>query len=91
MRGKNNNLKNPLKFPLLILSQDGNVLYITITNKRCAAEWIFDSGCTYHIYIHRHWFTTYKPLNSDVVLMGDDIQYNVADVDTIQIKTHEGI
>ena len=40
---------------------------------------------------HRDCFSTYKPLNVGVVLMGNDAQCNVVGIDTIRIKTLDGI
>jgi len=49
---------------------DGNVLCVTTSNNRYAVEWVLDSGCKYHMCPYREWFSTYKPLDSGVVLMG---------------------
>ena len=40
---------------------------------------------------HRDCFSAYKPLNVGVVLMGNDAQCNVVGIDTIRIKTLDGI
>ena len=39
----------------------------------------------------RDWFSTYELLDVGVVLMGDDAQYDVVGIGTIQIKTHDSI
>ena len=44
---------------------DGDVL----CDNRCVVEWILDSDCTYHICPRTDWFSTYKPLDSRVVLV----------------------
>ena len=36
-------------------------------------------------------FATFEPLDSGVVLMGNDAQCKVAGIGTIQIKTHDGV
>ena len=50
-----------------------------------------DSGCTYHICPHRDWFSTYEPLDSSVVLIGNNAQCSVTGMGTVQVKTHDGV
>ena len=50
-----------------------------------------DSGCTYHMCPHRDWFSTYEPLDSGVVLMGNNAQYSVVGIGTVQIKTRDSV
>ena len=38
----------------------------------------------------RDWFVTYEPVESGVVLMGNDAECKVARIRTVQIKTHDG-
>ena len=40
---------------------------------------------------HRDWFSTYEALDASVVLMGNDAQCNAVGIDTVRIKTHDGI
>ena len=35
-------------------------------------SWIIDSTCSYHITPNKHWFDTYKLVNSGSILMGND-------------------
>jgi len=67
------------------------VLCNTITNKRCATEWVLDSGCTYHKCPYKDSFSTYMLLDSGVMLVGNDAQCNVVGIGTIHIKTYDGI
>ena len=52
--------------------------------------WVLDSGCTFHMCPRRDWFVTYEPVDSGVVLMGNDAECKVAGIGTVQIKTHDG-
>ena len=70
---------------------DGDVLLVTATDSRGATEWVMDSGCTYHMCPHRDWFSTYESLDSGVVLMGNNAQCSVANIGTVQIKTHDRV
>jgi len=40
---------------------------------------------------HKDWHLTYKPLDSGVVLMGNNAQCSIAGIDTVQIKTYGGV
>ena len=50
-----------------------------------------DSGCIYHMCPHRDWFSTYEPLDSGVVLMGNNTQCSIAGIGTVQIKIHDNV
>ena len=50
-----------------------------------------DSGYIYYICPHRDWFSTYEPLDSGVVLMGNNAQYSVVGIGTVQIKTRDSV
>ena len=36
-------------------------------------QWILDSGYSYHICPHKHWYVTYEKKFGDNVLMGNDV------------------
>jgi len=40
---------------------------------------------------YKDWFSTYDPVDSNVVHMGNNAQCNVTGIDTVKIKTHDGI
>lgn len=65
-----------------------NVLAVFIGSS--CNEWIFDFGCTFHIYPNRSWFDTCKVVNG-VVLLKDNKWLFVVNVDTIQIRMCNGI
>ena len=70
---------------------NSDVLCVITTKNRCVVEWVLDYGCTFHMCPHRDWFSRYEPLESGVVLMGNDAKCNVIGTGTVQIKTHDGI
>lgn len=52
-----------------IFNDAENVLAVFIGSS--CNEWIFDFGCTFHIYPNRSWFDTCKVVNG-VVLLKDN-------------------
>ena len=40
---------------------------------------------------HKDWFPTYDPIDSTIVHMANNAQYNVTGIGTIKIKTHDGV
>ena len=66
-----------------------------VTFAGCVAghdEWILDSACSFHIYINREWFSSYKPVQSgDVVRMGDDNPCEIVGIGSVQIRSHDGM
>ncbi|KAL6592119.1 hypothetical protein ACP70R_049571 [Stipagrostis hirtigluma subsp. patula] len=69
---------------------------VLIAFARCAVkmedQWVLDSAASYHICIHKDWFTTYQPTHSGgSVLMGDDRPRKIEGIGSIQIKMHDGM
>ena len=89
MRGTKN-LKNPLKTFIVESDFDSDVLFATFIEKGSTSYWILDFGCPYHMCPHKHQFSMYEPINTNLVHIGRDAQYNVAEVGIIKIKTHDG-
>ncbi|KAE8691239.1 hypothetical protein F3Y22_tig00110890pilonHSYRG00161 [Hibiscus syriacus] len=67
---------------------EGDMLSISTTQLTDA--WILDSGCSYHITPNREWFSTYRPVNSGSVYLGDDRCCNIVGIDDVRIKMHDG-
>ncbi|KAE8719673.1 hypothetical protein F3Y22_tig00109926pilonHSYRG00011 [Hibiscus syriacus] len=67
---------------------EGDMLSISTTQLTDA--WILDSGCSYHITPNREWFSTYKPVNSGSVYLGDDRCCNIVGIGDVRIKMHDG-
>ena len=74
---------------------DGDVLLATSLATTCGRglddNWVLDSGCTYHMCPRRDWFITYEPVDTGVVLTGNNVECKVAGIGTVQIKTHDGV
>ncbi|KAE8680841.1 pentatricopeptide repeat-containing protein [Hibiscus syriacus] len=66
---------------------EGDMLSISTTQLTDA--WILDSGCSYHITPNREWFSTYRPVNSGSVYLGDDRCCNIG-IGDVRIKMHDG-
>ena len=54
-------------------------------------QWVLDSGCSYHMCPHRHWFVTYEKKFGGNVLIGNDAPCKFVNIVSIQIKMHDGI
>jgi len=44
-----------------------------------------------HMCPYRGWFATYEPVDTGIVLKGNDTECKVTGVGTVQIKTHDSI
>jgi len=58
---------------------DGDVLVATMSlattfEKAIDDGWVLDSSCMYHMCLHRDWFVTYEPIDTEIVLMGNDAE-----------------
>jgi len=67
---------------------DGDVLLApmslaTTSKKGLRDDWVLDSGCTYYTCPRRDWFVTYEPVDTGVVLMGNDAECKVAGIGTV--------
>ncbi|KAG8478904.1 hypothetical protein CXB51_028750 [Gossypium anomalum] len=51
---------------------DGELLVTSVNDSKVSEEWIFDSGCTFHMSLNRDWFITYETVSEGVVLMGNN-------------------
>ncbi|KAL4360887.1 hypothetical protein GQ457_04G022640 [Hibiscus cannabinus] len=67
---------------------DGDMLSISTTQLMDA--WILDSGCSYHITPNREWFSTYMPINSGSVYLGDDSCCNIVGIGEVRIRMYDG-
>jgi len=67
------------------------VLFATTSEKGLDNDWILDSSCTYYICPHRDLFAIYDPVNTEIVLISNNIECKVAGIGTVQIKTHDRV
>ena len=70
-------------------SNIADALLVTVNNS--GDEWITNSKCSYHLSSNRDWFNIYQPIDGGNILMGNDVVYKVVEINTIQIKMHDGI
>ena len=75
---------------------DGDVLVVTMSlattsGKEVDDDWVLDSSCTYYMCAHRDWFVTYEPVDTGIVLMGNDTESKVVGIGTVQIKTRDAV
>ena len=68
---------------------DGDVLFATSTNKEGISDWVLDSGYAFHMCPHKDWFSTYDPVNSTSVHIGNNAQC-IAGMGTVKVKIHDG-
>ena len=54
-------------------------------------EWILDSGCSYHMYPNRDWFTTYREINGGSVLIGNNVACKTVGIGIVKAKMYDGI
>jgi len=69
-------------------SKDDVLLAVSV-DKRNSSEWVFDTGCTYHMCPRKDWFVTYDEVECGIVLMGNDAQCKVVGIGIVQIRTHD--
>ncbi|KAG8501537.1 hypothetical protein CXB51_004025 [Gossypium anomalum] len=67
------------------------LLVASVSESKVNEEWIFDSGCTFHMSPNRDWFTTYETVSEGVVLMGNNTSCKIACVGIIRVKMFDGV
>ena len=70
---------------------DGELLVASDANSRASENWILDPGCTFQMTSNRDWFSTYEPMHSGVVLMGNNASCKVTCIGTICIRMFDGV
>jgi len=58
----------------------------TTSEKGVDDDWVLNSGCKYYMCLYRDWLVTYEPVDTRIVLIGNDIECKVAGIGTVQIK-----
>lgn len=70
---------------------DGDVLTACVANNiHSIADWILDTGASYHMCLHRDWFSTYEPLAGGSVTMGNDAVSLTVGIGSVRIRCHDG-
>ena len=66
-------------------------MFATSTEKESASDWIVDFECNHRMCPHKDPFSTNNPADSTIVQMGNSAQYNIARIDSVKIKTYDGV
>ncbi|KAH9689071.1 hypothetical protein KPL70_015335 [Citrus sinensis] len=56
-----------------------------------SSEWMLDTGATYHLCPIKEWFTDFRNLESDAVVMRNDKPCRTMGIRTIRLKMFDGI
>ena len=75
--------------------EDSSVFSLSVTTPTVCnsdnAEWILDTGATYHVCPNRAWFSNFEKLDGCYTVMGDDHPCNIEGMGTVRIKMDDGI
>ena len=52
--------------------------------------WLLNSGCTYHMYPKREWFSPYKPYDGGSILMENDVVCKTVSIGNIRMRMFNG-
>jgi len=76
-------------------NSDSSVFSLSVTTPTVDysdnAEWVLDTGATYHVCPSRAWFSNFEKLNGCFTVMSDDHPFNVKGMGTVRIKMFDGI
>ena len=72
-------------------SGDGDMLSVSSSCVHLTDSWIMNSTCSYHMMPHKHWFNTYRLVNSGYVMMGNDASCRIVGIENIIIKMFDGV
>ena len=66
-------------------------VYLASTSTQMEQEsWLIDSGASFHMTPHRHWFYEYEELKSGDVLLGDDSLKRIIGQGKVQLMLNDG-
>jgi len=77
----------------VVVAQEGydSAEVLVVSEEDSQKEWIFDSGCSFHMCPNKGWFENYKPINGGIVLLGNNKSCKVIGIDSLRIRMHNGI
>ena len=61
------------------------------SNQKPQGQWVFYSGCTFHMCPNRSYFTTYQPCDGGVVLMGNNSMCKVVGIGTVSLRMFDSV
>ncbi|KAG8474366.1 hypothetical protein CXB51_034141 [Gossypium anomalum] len=70
---------------------DSKLLVVSTNNSKVNEEWIFDSGCIFHMSPNQDWFTTYETMFEGVNFMRNNASCKIVGIYTIKIKMFDGV
>jgi len=70
---------------------DRDMISISSSSDHLINSWILFSACSYNMKSNKYWLNTYKLVNSDLVLMGNDDPCKVLEIWNIKIKIFNGV
>lgn len=74
----------------LVSECDKRAQLIFVSEKKVSDEWVFNSGCTFHMCPHKNWLTSYRESNGGRVLLGNNKAYKVTEIGEIKLKLADG-
>jgi hypothetical protein len=66
----------------------GDALFVASVEK--CSFWVLDSACTFHICLHRDWFSDYVQSHGGEVVIGDGSTCEIIGISSIYIQVHDG-
>ena len=61
-----------------------------VRKSKYSDAWLLDSGCTYHMWPKREWFSTYNPYDKGSVLTGNDAVCKTVGIGNICMRMFDG-
>ena len=93
-RGKDKDKEGSLRFANVVavdLDSDGDMLSVSSSANLLINSWILDLACSFHMAPHRDWFDTYKLINCNFVLMGNNVACKIVGIGKIKIKMFDNV
>jgi hypothetical protein len=85
-RKKNELDKSSTEASFVETLDSGEVLFVASVEK--CSSWVLDSACTFHICLHRDWFSDYVQSHVGEVVIGDGSTYEIIGIGSIYIQVH---
>ena len=80
--------KSSVEASFVETSDSGEALFIASVEKCCS--WVLNSTCTFHICLHRDWFSDYVQSHAGEVVIGDGSTCEIIGIGSIYIQVHDG-
>ena len=93
-RGKDKDKERSLRSATVVavdLDSYGDMLSILSSANLLINSWILDLACSFHMAPHKDWFDTYKSINCNLVLMGNNVACKIVGIGKIKIKMFDNV